>query len=61
VHVRDENDTRYNIMNTELAFKRLFIPSSIQRFKMFHRRCSFNVSRNRIPNWSAWKNEWITN
>jgi len=41
-------------MNTELAFKRLFIPSYIQRFKMFHRRFSFNVFRNRIPNWSAW-------
>jgi len=24
---------------------------------MFHRRCSFNVLRNRSPNWSAWTNE----
>jgi len=27
---------------------------------MIHRRCSFNVLRIRIPNWSAWKNEWVT-
>jgi len=27
---------------------------------MFHSRCSFNVFRNSIPNWSAWKNEWVT-
>jgi len=52
--------TLYSIMNTELAFKRLFIPSQIQRFKMFHRRSSINVFKNGIPNSTAWKNEWVT-
>jgi len=28
---------------------------------MIHRRCSFTVFKNRMPNWSAWKNEWVTN
>ena len=29
--------TLYSIKNTELVFRRLFIPSQIKRFEMFHR------------------------